>query len=237
MRRFLRDLWSTFLFALALALGIMVAVYLLRLLSTDTGQALLATVFGDAPAAERLATAVKIVGGLFATTWGLHLLNRSVLRGALIPKLGYQPTKSSLLGFFTFPFVHGSDQHLFGNTRLLLLFAGIMGLLVPNIQAFIVATIVLMFIAGIGVLMFGGTKAIQVGASGVVLGYYSFDLAYGFLVAQGWGTAVSALMLLFFGRRVWGILRLRGGNISHVGHFWGFIGGILAAAALSKLGV
>lgn len=237
MRKFLRDMWATFWLFIWLIVGLFLTVEALRWLNGARWEQLMATTsLNQFEGIQSVETAVRIIGSLFAATWGIRLLDRFPFRGRLIGRLGFRPGKPNIFQLLTFSFVHGSDEHLFGNTRNLLIFAGVMAFLVPSIQAFIVATLVVIAIAGIGFLVFAGKESNQVGASSVLLGYYSFDLMYGFFALGSGGTITAVILLLFFGRHIWRVLRYRGGNVSHIGHLAGFIGGIFSAAALVRLG-
>lgn len=188
----------------------------------------------------RLETAVKAMGGLFLVTWVLGFLDRFLLRGRLISGLGLVSGGSlPLLSIFTFPFIHGSYRHLRGNTPLLLLFGAVAILLLPSSLLLLVGFFIFL-IQGIGVWLFGARNAPTVGASGLVLGFYSFDVAHG-LFAGGWMTAVAVGLLLFFGRRMFKTLISRGktaegANISMTAHLWGFLSGIFAAYMISPFG-
>lgn len=238
MKQFFRDMWATLWLLFWLIIGIFVSVQLLRWLNGEQWQQLVTS--GSLQSVEQvqsLDTAVQVISALFIGTFGLRFFDRFLFRGGVINRLGFRPGAPTLLGLLTFSFVHGNDNHLFGNIKFLLLFAGIMALLVPSLQAFIIATIVILILALIGFLLFAGKKTNQVGASSVLLGYYSFNVLYG-LFALGIGGSITAVLLvLIFGRPMWRTLRASGGNISQVGHVSGFIGGIFAATTLVRLGM
>ncbi len=193
---------------------------------------------GSAVAFELLAqleTAVKLVGGLTLSTLIFRFLDRYFLRGRLIKSLSLVSGGSfSIIKLFTFPFIHKDTAHLAGNIPWILLFAVVAVFLLPSLTLILV--IVMMFlIQGIGVWLFGGKNIPHVGLSGLVLGFFSFDVSRG-LFAGGWMTAVAILMLLFFGLHMFRNLTNRSPGISVAGHLWGFLSGIFAAYAISPFG-
>ena len=232
MRSFLRDMWATFWLFIWLLAGVFITVQILTWLNTERWQAIVGTVQGI----DSLETAVRVIGSLFAATWGIRLLDRlPFFRGALIARLGFKPGTPNLAQLFTFSLVHGDDQHLFGNTRNLLIFGGVMAVLVPSMQAFLIATIVVLLIAGIGFLIFSSKNSNQVGASSILMGYYSFNVIFGFFAMGPAGTITAWILIVIFGRNIWRNLWGPDGKW-HIGHLWGFIGGVFSAAALVRLG-
>lgn len=233
MRNFFRDMWATFWLFVWLLAGVFITVQVLSWLNEDRWQDIIGTIQGI----DSIETAVRVIGTLFAATWGIRLLDRlPFIRGTLIPRLGFKPGAPNPLQLITFSLVHGNDQHLFGNTRNLLIFGGVAALMVPSMQAFIVGTVVVLLIAGVGFLIFSSKNSNQVGASCVLMGYYSFDLVYGFFALGPGGTIAAWVLVALFGRQTWRVLRHRQEGVSHIGHIWGFIGGIFSAAALVRLG-
>lgn len=185
-------------------------------------------------------TAVQVVGGLFLVTWGLRFLDQFLFGSAFANRLGFMTGGSfSLLRLFTFPLVHGNYNHLANNTRPLLIFAFVAILLLPKLTLLLPLALFMLLVQGVGVWFFGG-KGLQLGASGLVMGLFSFDVLHG-IFAGGWKTAVAILLFLIFRRSVWRTLKSRGtlpngARISVAGHLWGFLSGIFAAYLISPFG-
>lgn len=236
MRQFFRDMWATMWLFIWLAVGIYFTAQVLRWLNGAQWQELVDSTFSQIQGIDSVETAVRVIGTLFAGTWGVRLLDRTFFRGRIIKQLGFKPSAPSLLQLFAFSFIHGNDNHLFGNTLYLLVFAGVMAFLVPSMQAFLIASVVVLLIAAIGFIIFAPKESNTVGASFILMGYYSFDIIYGFFALGPGGTVAAWLLLIFFGRQSWRTLRASGGNVSQTGHIWGFIGGVFSAAALVRLG-
>lgn len=185
-------------------------------------------------------TAVKLVGGLFLLTWGLRFFDQYLFGNAFTNRLGFLTSGPfSLIKLFTYPLVHGNYSHLAGNTWPLLVMTFFAVLLVPTLGLILPLALFMLLVQGIGVWFFGG-KGLQIGASGLVLGLFSFDVLHG-AFAGGWRTIVAIALLLFFGRNMWRTLRSRGtlpngARISVAGHVWGFLSGIFAAYLISPFG-
>ena len=237
MRQFFRDMWATFWLLFWLTVGLFIMIQLLRFFNTDGWQRFFDASLAGLQRADSIESAVRIIGSIFATIFGLRILDRFPFRGAITRTLGFKPGRPSFFQFLTFPLVHRDDNHLFANTRFLLLFAGIMAILVPTIQAFITATVVVLLISTVGFLLFAKKDTNQIGASGILLGYYSFNILYGLFGVGNWGTITAVFMLVLFGRQMWRTLRNQDEGISQVGHIAGFVGGVFGAAVLVRLGM
>jgi membrane associated rhomboid family serine protease len=237
MKAFFRALVSNIIFAAKIVLGFYVTVWLVRLLESPAWQNTAAQASLRLPFVNNLKTAVIVVGGLFVATWSLRFLDRTFFREQLKSRYSLKSGAGLNIGnFFTSSLIHLHDDHLYNNTRPLLLFAAIAVLLTPDFQAFFLVTAVIILVHGAGVWLFGTKGSAVVGASGVLLGYYSFDVIYG-LAYPSWRNVVAILLLIFRGRIVWYNLRYPHENTSISGHLWGFFSGILAALWLVELGL
>lgn len=184
----------------------------------------------------RVETAVKIAGGLFVITWVLGFLDQFVFRGSLKKRLGFVSRGPfSFIGLVSSHFVHKDKTHLQNNTNTLLLFAAIAILIVPSFGLILPLFLWMLVVQGIGVWIFGGKNRNHIGASGLVMGFYSFDVFHGIL-ALGWETAVALLLLYFYGKIIYVNLRYTPPTTSGAGHLWGFISGIVAAYLISPFG-
>lgn len=245
MIRWVRDtvkaIWFFFKFATIIVVGYLLLLGLLWLLRHPTVTSMTQSSASAADFWGRVETAVKAVGGVFLLTWGLRFLDQFFLRGRLASGLGLASRGSfSLLSVFTFPFVHGSYGHLLGNTPLLLLFGGLVFLLLPTVTLLVEVLLFIFLIQGVGVWLFGARNGRTVGASGLVLAFYGFDVAHG-LFAGGWVMVIALALLFFFGRRMFRNLisrgkTIEGAPIATAAHWWGFLSGIFAAYLISPFG-
>jgi membrane associated rhomboid family serine protease len=141
--------------------------------------------------------------------------------------VGIVPRSSGgLEGIVITPFVHASWEHLIANTIPLAVLGAL--ILLRGLAEFLFALITSAFISGAGTWLFGEGHAQHVGASGIVLGFIGFllfrsafdrrlsSLIMTIIVAGLYGTAVGASLIPEEG-------------ISWSGHFFGFLGGFVAA--------
>lgn len=237
LRKTLNTIWFFFTFGTTIVVGYLLYMGFLWLMGQPGFQALTQDSTSAADFVARLVTAVKIIAGLFFTTWGLRFLDQFFLGDGLTGRLGFLKGGAfNPIRLFTYPFVHGDFDHLTGNTWPLLIFAGVAVLILPTISILLPVAFFLFLVQGIGVWLFGA-KGLQLGASGLVLGLFSFDVSHG-LFAGSWKTAVAILLFILFRKRIYYTLISRGklpngAQISVAGHLWGFISGIFAAYLIS----
>ncbi|NJR65028.1 MAG: rhomboid family intramembrane serine protease [Leptolyngbyaceae cyanobacterium CRU_2_3] len=140
-----------------------------------------------------------------------------------------------------FPLLHGSYQHLTGNTQAFLLLGWF--ILMQGIHLFYVVTIATALISGVGAWLFGPPNSVGVGASGVIYGYLGFILMYG-IVSGSWIALLLTLIIAV--RDAWRITGNkynesqllpveRSPRMGWTAHLFGFIGGVLIALALSDM--
>jgi membrane associated rhomboid family serine protease len=105
--------------------------------------------------------------------------------------------------------------------------------MVPRTKDFWTVTVITMVISGLGVWFLGARNSVHIGASGLVFGYLGFLLWRGYFDRSMASIAFSLFILLIYGGLIWGILPLQPG-VSWEGHFFGFVGGAIAARTLAK---
>jgi membrane associated rhomboid family serine protease len=137
---------------------------------------------------------------------------------------------SGLDGILWAPFLHGGFGHLIANSLPFLLLGGAIAL--GSLQRFAFVTVVTMLVSGLGVWLTGPEHTVHLGASGVVFGYLTYLLSRG-LFARHLGYLLGGVIVFFlYGGALWGLLPSPG--VSWQGHFFGAIGGILAAWLLHR---
>lgn len=237
MKAFFQALISNIIFAVKIGLGFYATIWLVHLLDSPSWQDAAAQASVRLPFVNHLRTAIIVAGTLFVVTWSLRFLDRTVFKEQLKSRYGLQPgTSLDITRFVTAQLVHGYDGHLYHNTWPLLLFTGLAVLIVPDFQSFFLATAVMILIQGFGVWIFGRRGTNHIGASGMLLAYFSFNVVY-CLAAPSWRNIFAILLLLFFGRGIWRTLRYPTENTSVAMHLWGFLSGVLTALLLIKLGL
>ncbi|MGB3535709.1 MAG: rhomboid family intramembrane serine protease [Microcoleaceae cyanobacterium] len=137
-----------------------------------------------------------------------------------------------LQGILFAPLLHGSWAHIIANTPPLLIFGGLIAL--QGVGDFWLATIVSALVSGIGVWFIAPPASVTVGASGIIFGYLGFLLLRGFFERRFSSILISLGVGAFYSSMIWGVLP-SSPNVSWQAHFFGFVGGILAANLVSKL--
>jgi len=177
-------------------------------------------------------TRIKILAYIVVLVWVVYILNELLLGRALIG-LGIRPrTFSGLLFIPTSIFVHGGESHLLGNTEGFLLFGGRL-LFWKGLSEFILITLIAGLFGGIGTWLFGKEKSIHFGASGVILGYFGFLLLRGFFEKDAMSALLTLMMMGFYITTLSNLLPREG--VSWTGHFFGFLGGAIAAVYLNPI--
>ena len=172
----------------------------------------------------------SILGGIVLMIWVLEIIDFLIFQGAL-NRYGIRPRSlRGLSGIFLAPFLHGSFKHLAANTLPLVTLGWLV--MLQDLRYFFVVTVVTVLVSGFGVWLFGATRSVHLGASGLIFGYLGFLLLYGYFERSLWTGMISLFVGLFYGGMIWGILPSRRG-VSWQGHLFGFVGGILAARLLS----
>lgn len=180
--------------------------------------------------AQRARSGLLAVGVFAAALWAVHLLN--VLTGfVLIRAVGIEPRElDGLDGVLFAPLLHADIGHLVSNT-LPLVVLGFLAFL-EGAKRFAVALGSSWLVSGAGVWIFGG--GVTIGASGVVFGLFAYLLVRGFY-NRDWRQILLAIVLfLFYGSLLWGLVPQFGTNISWQAHFFGAVGGVLAALILKR---
>lgn len=147
---------------------------------------------------------------------------------SLYGKLSLQPRSQQLWQIATYHWVHGNWRHLLFNGLPLLILSTLIVLQSP--QQFLLVSVVVLMIAGWGTWLFSTASRVA-GASGLVFGYWGFIIAAAAITGKTQWTAAAALTLLFYSG-LWATLGEVVRGVSWSGHFWGLVGGLVAAVLL-----
>jgi membrane associated rhomboid family serine protease len=174
-------------------------------------------------------TDFKILAYLITAMWGLRLLDGIILGGKLNKNMSLAPQQPfNPLRLLFYSFLHVDRYHLFHNTAPFLILGGLT--MLPETRDFWVVTAVTILTVYLGVWRFG--KAPGVGASGLILGYFGFIISRGFFAKDSSQVLFAMAVLIFYS---W-MFRQMSPPISiesRKGHFFGFVGGLIAAWLLS----
>lgn len=175
---------------------------------------------------DQLSWRLTALGVFLGVLWLVRLLDMFLPYGRSVAGWGIVPrTLDGLTAIFTAPLIHGSFAHLMANTLPLL----VLGLLIllRGIPEFVFVTLVSAVSAGLGTWLFGSLGQ-HVGASGIVFGYLGF-----LLFRSAFDRKLSSALITLFvaaaygGALAFAVLPVEG--VSWSGHFFGFIGGFIAA--------
>ena len=132
---------------------------------------------------------------------------------------------SRLYGVVTSALVHGSYEHLFNNTLPLIVLGAMLRYGYPNSRLN-----VLLFAwlgSGIGVWLFG-RESVHLGASGVSHGLFFFLFTVSLLRKDKRSVALMMIAFFMYGGMIMSIFP-RDPGISYEAHFFGALGGVVAA--------
>ncbi len=171
---------------------------------------------------------VKFLLGGVALMWVIGIA-QLILRLPMDSLAIYPRSLNHLASIFTAPFVHWGLFHLISNTLPIL----ILGFLIHQLKALGVVTLIVTVITGILVWLFA-RDAHHAGASGVVMGYFSFILSFGFFHRSFKSIFLGFIVFIFYGGLMFTLLDMRP-HISFESHVFGFISGVIAAWWLAKV--
>jgi membrane associated rhomboid family serine protease len=149
---------------------------------------------------------------------------------------GIRPwTVDGLWGILWAPLLHANWAHLIANT----LPALVLGFLVTlmGLSRFLWATAIVWLFGGFGTWLIGNigspTETNHIGASGLIMGWLTFLIVYGFFTRKAWEIIVGIVVFLLYGSVLLGVLPGTFG-VSWQGHLCGAIAGVFAAYLLSS---
>lgn len=171
----------------------------------------------------------RIVLGMGAVMWVLEVIDQ--LADNRLDQYGIEPRDGDgLIGVVAAPFLHGGFDHLASNTVPFLL----MGFVIAAQGAIRVlsVTAIVALVGGLGTWLIAPENTIHIGASGIVFGYAAYLISRGFFNRSALELALGAVVAVVYGSALLGGLVPEAG-VSWQGHFFGAVGGILAARGLA----
>jgi membrane associated rhomboid family serine protease len=177
--------------------------------------------------ASPLGRAAALNVGFLAILWVVELLNAATDRnltqsGGIVAR-----DFGSLVNILTSPFIHGNLDHLMSNA--LPLFS--LGLIaaIPSPKRFLLMTLVVIVVGGLGIWLTSPAGTVTIGASGVVFGYFSYLLLRGLVDRRPADVLVSIGIAIAYGSFMWSAVGIGVTGISWQGHVSGLVGGVVAA--------
>src|SRR5688572_16666352 len=141
---------------------------------------------------------------LVGIAWLVELIDLFLL-GRSLDWFGIRPRSlSGLWGIFFAPFLHGGLAHLIANTLPFLVLGWLT--MVRRTSDFVVVTIVVLVVGGLGVWVFAGANTIHIGASGLIFGYLGYLLLRGYFERSFTAILIAVVVGVLYGGALWGVL-------------------------------
>jgi membrane associated rhomboid family serine protease len=162
---------------------------------------------------------------ILACLWLINIVNWTLL-GSRLNILGIIPRHPfGLLGIIFSPILHQNFTHLLFNT--IPLFALGLLLLARGVDVFLHVTIIVTLLGGFLVWLFA-RRAIHIGASGLVSGYFGYFIATAYFNPSATNYMIGGVVIYYFGSIFLGLFPEEE-KVSFESHIMGFLSGILAA--------
>lgn len=160
----------------------------------------------------------------FAGLWGINILNWFL--GSKLNILGIHPRHPlGVLGIAFCPILHQNFTHLFFNTIPLFMLG--LSILARGVPIFCQVTFFVVVFGGLAVWAFG-RRAVHIGASGLVSGYFGYILATAYFEPSFTTLILAIFVIYYFGSIFLGIFPQEE-KVSWESHLFGFLSGIGAA--------
>ncbi len=157
--------------------------------------------------------------------------------GSRLEQDGIRPLEvDGLWGILWAPLLHANWAHLVANTVPALVLGFLVSL--AGMARFVYATVIVWFLGGLGTWLIGnvgapyGVETNHIGASGLIFGWLTFLIVFGFFTRHAWQIVVGIVVFVVYGGVLWGALPGTFG-VSWQGHLCGGIAGVVAAYVLS----
>lgn len=161
-----------------------------------------------------------------------------IVSGHRLDENGIRPLETDgLSGIIFAPLLHADWAHLMANTGPALVLGFLMTL--AGLSRFIWATAIVWIVGGFGTWLIGnlgspaGVETNHIGASGLIFGWLTFLIVFGFFTRTLWEIVVGVIVLFIYGSVLWGVIPGTFG-VSWQGHLCGALAGVLAAYLLSS---
>ena len=171
---------------------------------------------------------LPFVGFVFALIWGMFFLN--CLVGKRLNVLGIYPRHLlGLPGIATSPFIHGDLAHLLFNSIPLFILMNFV--LIQGRFLFYKVSIIIVLLTGIACWIFA-RKSFHIGASGVVMGYFSYLLVNAYHQPTLMSILLGGVCLYYF-IGLFAQLFPKDKTVSWEAHVFGFLSGVVASYMVS----
>jgi membrane associated rhomboid family serine protease len=176
-------------------------------------------------------SALFVMAGVLAVLWVVQIVN-SIDHYGLSRHFGIVAREPSRLpDIFSAPLLHFSYSHIEANSAPLFFlgfFAAYRG-----IRRFVVVTVLIVVTSGLGSWLFSASHTLEVGASGVVFGYFGYVVVRGVVERHLLDVIAGIVVALTYWSILQGVLP-NDPHISWQAHLFGLIGGVAAALLLRQ---
>lgn len=183
---------------------------------------------GPGARTERSATALsaaKLIAVWVGLLWVLEFIDQA--SGNALDSFGIEPRRTDeLVDVVPAAFMHFGFEHLTANTVPLLILGFLAAL--RGTGRFLAVALIIIVTSGLGVWLIAPDGSNTAGASGLIFGLFGYLLVRGFVDRRITDVALGAVVAVFYGSILWGVLPTEAG-ISWQGHLFGLVGGVLAA--------
>lgn len=161
---------------------------------------------------------------LIAGLYFIHIIN--FILGYHLNLLGIYPRKIlGLPGIVFSPFLHGHFNHLFFNSIPLFFLTSFV--LLYGMENFYCVSALIILLGGLGTWLFG-RQGLHVGASGLIMGYWSYLLFIAYQQETVLSIVLAIVCLYYFGGLLFNLFPLEVRS-SWEAHIFGFLAGLAAA--------
>ena len=179
---------------------------------------------GYTPAPQKKERPAWMIGGativsFVALLYVIEVFNQ--MSGDRLEDNGIRPLQSDgLWGILFSPLLHANWQHLTANTLPALVLGFLMTL--AGVSRFVFATAIIWIVGGFGTWLIGdvgntcGGNTNIVGASGLIFGWLTFLLVFGWFTRNVWEVVVGLVVLFFYGTILLGALPVVGLSLIHI---------------------
>ncbi len=198
---------------------------------------------GKSPARRSEKAVSPVVAAITVGSFGLVMvvvqLVNFLMRYRLNPEFGIVSRQvSGLDGILAAPLLHASWGHLLSNLIPLIIFGFLV--LIGGVRQFVLVTVLVWVLSGVGVWLLGPSDTVTVGASALVFGWLTFLLSRGIFSRNVGQIVIGVILFLIWGGLFWtGIIKVAVGagasTVSWQGHLFGAAAGVLAAFVVARL--
>lgn len=175
---------------------------------------------------------MTFVLAIIGLLYGIHLIN--FILGYRLNILGIYPRHPfGLFGVAFSPFLHGHFNHLFFNSIPLVILMSFV--LLKGFDTFYCVSGIIILLGGLATWLFG-RRGLHVGASGLIMGYWSYLLFNAYQEETVLSIGLGIVCIYYFGGLIFNLFPLEVKS-SWEAHVFGFLAGLAAAYCYPMLTV